>query len=572
MNRFQIRVGLLIATLFLLFGIIASPSFAFESITDFQQTTIINLDGTISVTEQITYDFGIEQRHGIFRTIPYTKLNQEGKKFKITLSHFSVIDDRGNSYQFTQTDESGKITLKIGDPDMTISGNHVYEIRYQAAGALTYFSDHDELYWNVTGDEWNVPITKTQSTIRLPASVQKSDIKLECFQGKRGSSDTCISGMIGNSAFFEIMDLSENAGMSIVVGFPKGHVALLEATEITDFFETFFGRLVLLSIMIVGFIWYIAYPLWLPLKWWREGRDPNHVSTGVVRAWFDPPRLKADRPLGEKNNRFLSPAETGTLIDERVNIKELAALIVHLAQRGHLKIVEKKKKEFDLVKHDQFDKTDKLLSFEKHFLTKLFKDKAHVSLKNSTTLISIVNSTTDEMYEQTVSDGFFPEHPDKVRKKYMIIAGVAAFTFNIFLAITAAVFGRIMPRKTLDGVHASNLAKSLKNFLVSQERQLTFQAEKQVMFEKLLPYAIAFGVEKKWAERFKDLKLKDVDWYQSSTSDVLTAHALTSGLNGSFAPSFQSAVTPVSSSTGHSSGFSGGSSGGGGGGGGGGSW
>jgi len=108
----------------------------------------------------------------------------------------------------------------------------------------------------------------------------------------------------------------------------------------------------------------------------------------------------------------------------------------------------------------------------------------------------------------------------------------------------------------------------LKNFLVSQERQLEFQADRKMMFEKLLPYAIAFGVEKIWASRFKDLKLNS-EWFQSSSSNVLTAYALTNSLHSSFARSFQSAATPVSSSTGHSSGFSGGSSGGGGGGGGG---
>ncbi|PIZ63221.1 hypothetical protein COY16_02485 [Candidatus Roizmanbacteria bacterium CG_4_10_14_0_2_um_filter_39_13] len=572
MKRFFVITSWLI-----LFGVLVvfpriSPIYASESITNFQQSTIINTDGTIEVTEKIAYDFGGNQKHGIFRTIPYTKLNQEGKKYKMALMNFSVVDESGSSYSFTETDESGEITLKIGDPDTTITGKHIYEIRYSVSGALTYFSDHDELYWNVTGNEWDVPIAHVQSSVQIPRSVIISNTTSLCYRGKKGSSDQCIAGKAGSNLIFEDSDLGTSSGMSIVIGFPKGHVAVLESTLITDFFETFLGRLFLMGIMIVGFLWYIAYPLWLPIKWWREGRDPKQVSTGVVSAWFDPPRLKADRPLGEKNNRLLSPAETGTLIDEQVNIKELAALIIHLAQRGYLKIVEKKKKEFDLIKQDMTGKSDELLAFEKHFLTKLFKDKTHVSLKKSSSFISLVTSTTDEIYEQTVKDGFFPEHPDKIRKKYTIIAGIAAFTFNIFLAISASVFGRIMPRKTLEGVHAANTARSLKNFLQSQERQLEFQADKQMMFEKLLPYAVSFGVEKIWAERFKDITLNEVDWYQSSTHDALTAGALTNSLNKSFAPSFQSAATPTTSSSGHSSGFSGGSSGGGGGGGGGGSW
>ena len=92
------------------------------------------------------------------------------------------------------------------------------------------------------------------------------------------------------------------------------------------------------------------------------------------------------------------------------------------------------------------------------------------------------------------------------------------------------------------------------------------------MFEKLLPYAVAFGVEKIWANRFKDIQLRQPEWYSGyGSSSRFNSVYFTNSLNSSFS-SVRSAATPVSSSTGHSSGFSGGSSGGGGGGGGGGSW
>src|SRR5690606_4162418 len=107
-----------------------------------------------------------------------------------------------------------------------------------------------------------------------------------------------------------------------------------------------------------------------------------------------------------------------------------------------------------------------------------------------------------------------------------------------------------------------------RNFLKSQERQLEFQAKNQLMFEKLLPYAIAFGVEKVWAERFKDLNLKQPEWYVSSTHTGFNTAAFTSNLNSSLS-SFNSAANPPASSSGFSSGSGGGGSSGGGGGGGG---
>jgi uncharacterized membrane protein len=141
-------------------------------------------------------------------------------------------------------------------------------------------------------------------------------------------------------------------------------------------------------------------------------------------------------------------------------------------------------------------------------------------------------------------------------------------TFNFVLAFIAFIFGRHMPAKTLAGAQAAVKAKGMKNFLNSQERQLNFQGDKQMFFEKLLPFAVAFGVEKAWAKRFEAIDIKNPDWYEGTSSSHFNTALFASSLSHSYS-SFASSSTPPSSS---SSGFSGGSSGGGGGGGGGGSW
>lgn len=150
---------------------------------------------------------------------------------------------------------------------------------------------------------------------------------------------------------------------------------------------------------------------------------------------------------------------------------------------------------------------------------------------------------------------------------------------NFFLLVIAIIFGRNMPRKTEFGAREAKKAQGLLNFLKSQSTRLEFEAKEyfhlkdvQTLFEKLLPFAIAFGVEKVWMERFKSIDLKEPDWYSSyrsgSFNSVLFADSLRSSMN-----SIQAASIPPRSSTGGSSGFSsGGFSGGGGGGGGGGSW
>ena len=165
-----------------------------EHIKSFDSNIIINKDGTINVKETIVYDFTGLQKHGIYREIPFIKTNQDGKQFELRFNNFSVADENGNGYQFsTSTINEKNIKLKIGDADRLITGSHIYIISYKVAGALTYFSDHDELYWNVTGNEWIVPIASTTAQVVWPQEIKKEDIKGICYTGITGSKESLCS-------------------------------------------------------------------------------------------------------------------------------------------------------------------------------------------------------------------------------------------------------------------------------------------------------------------------------------------------------------------------------------------
>ncbi len=532
-----------------------------EHIQQFTSTIHIQNDGHIRVEERIRYDFGQDERHGIIREIPLIKENSKDRKYRMNLDVESVTNEAGTNYTYEQSG-SDTVELKIGDADTTISGAHTYIITYAVSGALTYFSDHDELYWNVIGTDWDVPIAESTSTIYVPEEILTESITSSCYTGVEGSTEQdCNTSVDSNRVLISSKNVLEpGQGMTAVVGFPTGIVSIVEPEEVKEFYTTIWGKILIGIGIFASLIWYLILPFWLPFKWWLSGRDPQS-PTGPVQAWFDPPQTKSGRPL--------TPAETGTLIDEHASIREISALIISLAQRGYMKIVEKEKKEFEFIKIPNADE-GKLVAFEKDFLKSIFAGKDVLSLKKAK-LAEEVTTVQTKLYEDLVKEGFFPENPDTIRKRYAVLAGFAAFTFNFFLLISASVFGRIMPRKTLAGVHATHLAQSLKNFLSSQDRQLEFQAQNQMMFEKMLPFAIAFGVEKVWAERFKDIAMTSPDWYVGQNVGAFNSQTFTRGLGASMS-SFKSAATPVSSSTGHSSGFSGGSSGGGGGGGGGGSW
>ncbi len=548
-----------------------------EHIDSFDADITVNKDGTIKVVESIVYDFTDLERHGIFRTIPFVKPNEKGKKYEMILQVQSVTDEQGTPYNFTAITVDPDLSVKIGEVDKTISGVHTYVITYTVSGALTYFQDHDELFWNVTGTDWSLIIGKASAVVHLPVNENDTslDIKTTCYTGSFGSkAQNCQSSFSNGTADFTTTRfLSTFEGLTVAVGFPKGVVAVLEPKEIIAFGDTATGKIVNGALFIgflLGFIWwYLGYPISLVLRWFASGRDPKGVI-GETTAGFEPPN--------DQDGRTITPGEAGVLLDEYADFEDVSATIVDLARRGYFKIVEKKKDDFYFTETKKWSDDSELLPFELYLLESIFGTEKEVRIKNKK-LYEKIEAVKKLLYEQVVADNFFPQNPKEIHDRYNVMAVLAVFTFNLPLLFTAYIFGKNLLKRTQEGVDALNVTKSLLNFLTSQERQLKFQAKHQYMFEKLLPYAVAFGVEDIWSKRFEDLKLNSPEWFEaydsSSFNSQVFSRSLHSSINTFHSASITSPYTSTSSSTGHSSGFSSSSSsssGGGGGGGGGGSW
>lgn len=531
-----------------------------EKIQKFTSDISIQKNGSIDVKETIVYDFASLSRHGIFRNIPYTILDK-GKRYDMTYTFNSVTDEKGKKYKYTKSRQNEQWVLKIGDPNKTITGIHTYIISYNVRGALGYYKVHDELYWNITGNGWDIPIKETTATILLPANIDEKSIQLKCFTGAYGSKkQNCTGATTGQKTDFKTtLFLNSYEGLTTVLGFPKGTTAVLLPTEYVPFFQTFLGKIVLVLIGIAAVCWYIILPLYIVVKWFAKGRDPD-VGRAVTAGY--------DAPKGS-NKKDLTPAQTGALLDETVDKKDIFSIIVDLARRGYIRIEERDKKDFYLVKLPVTEKlANKLLPFEQKLYDALFPLGDESRLKD-TKLYTVIMDIQTLLYKDMVTQGYFVKNPQTTRTIYTLLGVAGIFTFNFVLAFVSFTFGRNMPRKTLLGAQQANVAKGLQNFLKSQERQLNFQGDKQLLFEKLLPFAVAFGVEKAWAKRFENFDLKSPEWYSSYNNTGFNSYVFASSLGNSYS-NFSASSTPPSSS---GSGFSGGgSSGGGGGGGGGGSW
>src|SRR3989338_5091443 len=176
----------LLSILGVVFFVLLFPSFvSAEKITDFHSQIFLQKDGKIRVEEKIVYDFENLDKHGIYREIPSLKPNKDGKKFQMDISVDSVKDENEKPYTYKTSWLDGDVLqIKIGDANTFITGEHTYIITYEVGGAFTYFSDHDELYWNITGNRWVVPIEKASLELDFPTLLSEEQVKTVCYMGR----------------------------------------------------------------------------------------------------------------------------------------------------------------------------------------------------------------------------------------------------------------------------------------------------------------------------------------------------------------------------------------------------
>ncbi len=532
-----------------------------EEVQNFDSKITINKDALISVVEIIDYYFP-SPRHGIYRNIPIICQDSSGRRFQLKLMILKISDSQGADIPYSDSKNKNNLEIKIGDPDQTVFGLKKYQIEYSVTGAINYFATWDELYWNVTGNDWKVPIRKATAEVIVPELATSANIKARCFSGSGGSpEENCQSNIKNHTVSF-----SADGLLTIVVGWNKGIVAQIEKDYLYTGIESgWFFVITLATILLLIF---------LLLKY---GRDPKKITT--IAPEFEPPT-------------GLAISEMGAILNERIDPTDLTAQIIAWATDGLIKIKELpresilKGKDWQLSKLKDLSENAK--EFQKLFFNHFFSSGAEVrlsDLKMDAKYFKGLFEVKEKLYQGLVTDGYFPANPDQVRKKYLWIGIISAIVGTLMgiiaqsLTLAAAIdlsgaaviiFSFFMPAKTLKGSEALQKILGFKEFISKVEKYRTHWAEKENIFLEFLPYAILFGVGDKWARVFKDIWREQPDWYQGDWSTFNTV-VFVSSLN-SFSASWSASTG--SGAAGGASGFSGGGGFGGGGfgGGGGGSW
>ncbi|PKP25016.1 MAG: hypothetical protein CVU03_09715 [Bacteroidetes bacterium HGW-Bacteroidetes-2] len=555
---------------FILTGFFFNVAFSQERILSYNSHIKVENSGSIIVREDITVQAeGDQIKRGIYRSFPNRYKDKLGTRFDVDFQVIEVLRDGKTEPYFTEKKGNG-VVVYVGDKNIFLdTGIYTFSIVYRTTKQIGFFKEFDELYFNAIGGDWLFTIEMANITIELPQNATIT--QLDAFSGTQAST-TCDCTLFSKDNKIKITTtrvLQPQEQLTFAVAWPKGFVVEPTSVQkIGSFFKSNFHVLfALLGFVLVSFLYYKA--------WKKVGVDP---AKGTIIPLFEP-------PVG------FSPADTAFLNRMYITQTAISAAIVNMAVKGHIKIINLKKK-YTL---ERLSTNFSLLTEEEKAISNaLFSGSEQMELDNknySKFSKARVNAAT--LLAKKMQPKYFNLNFGHLVKGILasVFFIVLTFVFSpspviplilIFLLLfLVAFFTYLIKAPTKLGRQFMDEIEGFKMYItVAEQKQLDALHEPELTverFEALLPYAIALGVENKWGEKFENALTKSLQetksyspsWYVGAGAMAFSPQQFSSSMGKNFSSAISSASTPPGSSSGSSGG---GSSGGGGGGGGGGGW
>ncbi len=554
------------------------------SISSFDVELEVAPDGGLDVIESIRFRFE-GSWNGVYRLIPIRYRTPTGFGHRLQMTVGRITDEDGSELKTEVSQQGVHRKLKVWVPGARDTERTV-KFRYHIANALRFFDEgaagfaagYDEIYWNVTGDEWEFPIASATAVVVLPEGL--SGLQAHVFTGPVGStrSDATVTQIEGGFYFETTQPLQRGSGLTISLAWNPGLIHRPGALKRAGWFLRA-NWLFLLPIL--SFV--IMYRLWD-----SRGRDPERRP---IRPEYKPPE-------------GMTPAELGTLVDNQVHMHDITSSVVDLAVRGHIRIEEIDRTgivgwlagdEYVFHRLTEAAEWSDLAEHERTLLNGLFSDGADDSVK----LADLENEFYEHIpaikkgiFRSLTAGGLYVKRPDKVLTTYLVAALMVTIAGSVFGAVLARNwilpagtsilagfligmpvlgFGLFMPARTAAGARKLEHILGFRDFLNRVESDhFKRMIDSPEAFERYLPHAMALQVDKKWARAFDDIYREPPDWYTSHSGRPFRPSTLSANLSAMTARAGSTMASQPRSSGGSGvggGGFSGGGFGGGGGGG-----
>ncbi len=569
---------------------------------DYYLTQESDRSSTLKVQETIVANFpNYDQNHGILRAIPETYQDRS-----LRLGDISVKDQNSKNYNYTTSEENDNKVLKIGDADKYVHGLATYKISYTVHDVTGHYNNdaRDVLFWDINGDQWSQEFDEVTARFHIPKSLE----------GFLADNKACNTGVFGSTAKDCTVETATSGNEILVTSKTTKPLNPSETLSVAMVFQPgLFPKSLALQKQernlkiekIVAICVGVAIPLgalmFMFRRWRAFGNDPK--GRGVIIPEYEPPK-------------GFDVLHSDFMFSQKLSSKAISAFLIDLAVKGFITIYEVPKKGIFGSKDYRLKLNSVPTSASKEVMDALSiifvqpsaGDEVKLSdLKKNTSVQSQVYKSMKKLEDNLSASlhilGYFIKDPKKVKNGYLIraillifvptfFAGVLSLNQPILLGIWGGViaagavvflFSFIMPARTEAGVAVYDALLGLKDYIkLAEADRLKFLqspegAEKITdkeafdpknpeakvkLFEKLLPYAILFGLEKDWAKQFADIYTTAPGWYQGNWTAFNIGYL--AGSIGDFNNATGASFASPSSG--------GGGAGGGGGGGGGGGW
>ncbi|MCY3993249.1 MAG: DUF2207 domain-containing protein [Caldilineaceae bacterium] len=507
----------------------------------FDVDVIIRRDGTFEVTEHQTIRFTRGTFTFGFRAIPTRYID--------SIDNWTLTDGSGNRYRlanggkepftFTVADKGPRYVVYWYFPP-TANQSETYTLAYTVHGGLRYYEGGDQLWWQAIYGDRSFPVQAGRVNVVAPAAIHEWAAYSNngaVWEDARGTASA--SRLESGREIAYVIDRSLDPGQAfeVRVEFTPGVVAgepqpwqiradaEAAAREAELLFRARWGPILTLLFGALGLLFLLGGPAALYLLWYRLGRDK---PVDMVADYLPEPPDD------------LAPGVVGTLLDEQADMQDIIATLVDLAQRKVISITEEKTGKLMVARDFTYRYENRHLpvsTFERLLLDSLFdiNGEARLSeLKNR--FYKDLPALKRALYSEVTEHGFFARSPEKVRNQYgclgvclLVLAGLAGLgLWTLFGSLTGAavlpgiglaatalgllLLSRFMPRKTDAGAELAARWQAFKRYLRNIDRYSDLEEQKE-LWDRWLPFAIAFGVDSQYIRKFETVDAPAPGWY-----------------------------------------------------------